>query len=200
MKHTLLIRLGGLAAMVSGVLYAAQGLAVWLLEPPFSLSIPYLNRASDLTRQTLVNVSDVALIVGALAAIVALHTLHREFYGMTETLVTLLALVGVTLILLSGLGDVLGPWWPSMPPIFTPPSWDLALAVVGGIGLGAVAVAARVLPWWCGVALIVGSLLFAPASLFGELFSAAVGVAWALVGSAVFRAGRRRTQQPSRVR
>src|SRR5215204_188900 len=45
---SMLIRLGGLVAMVCGVLYAAQGLTVWLSEPPFSLSIPYLDSASDL--------------------------------------------------------------------------------------------------------------------------------------------------------
>jgi hypothetical protein len=55
----MLTRLGGLVTMVCGVLYAAQGLAVWLSKPPFSLSIPYLDWASNLTIQTLVNVTDV---------------------------------------------------------------------------------------------------------------------------------------------
>jgi hypothetical protein len=108
----------------------------------------------------------------------------------------LTAFFGMALILVGGLGDVLRPWWHSMPPIFTPPIWNLPLAVLGGIGLGAVTVAARVLPWWCGVALIVGSLGFAPASLLGELWVTLVGVAWALVGSAVFRATTNRTREP----
>src|ERR687886_703444 len=72
---SVLIRLGGLVAMVCGVLYAAQGLTVWLSEPPFSLSIPYLDNASDLTWQTLVNVSDVVFLVGALVAVAALAIL-----------------------------------------------------------------------------------------------------------------------------
>ena len=83
-----LVRLEGLVAMVSGVLYAAQGLAVWLSEPPFSLSILYLDSASNLTCQTLVNVTDVVLLVGALAAVATLPALHRGSYGMTGTLVS----------------------------------------------------------------------------------------------------------------
>ncbi len=200
MKRTLLIRLGGLAAMVGGVTYTALGLAVWFSKPPFSWSIPYLD--SSRSMHFLDRVFFVLLVVGALAAIAALHTLHREFHGMTETLVSLVAFVGEALILVGGLGDVLrllqrdtdALWY------FTPLFLGLALAGLGGAGLGVVTIAARVLPWWCGVTLTIGSLFFAPASLFGELWGVLVGVAWALVGYAVFRAGARLSEQPSRVR
>ena len=82
-------------------------------------------------------------------------TLHaREFQGAAQILVVLLislpAFVGMALVLTGGLGDVLRPWWHSMPPILTPPIWGLALAVLGGVGLGTVTLAARVLPW-CAV-------------------------------------------------
>jgi hypothetical protein len=198
MKRTVIIGLGGLAAMVGAVAYATLSLAVWLSEPPFSRSIPYLDSASDLTIQTLVNVSDVFLAVGALAAIVALHALHRESYGMMGTLVFVVAFVGAALLLVVGLGYVLPLFlfWSS-----TPLNWGLMLAALGGMGLGVVTIAARALPWWCGVALIVGSLGFAPASLYGELWGVLVGVAWTLVGYAVLRAaGTHRSEQPSRVR
>lgn len=79
MKHTLFIRLGGLATMVGGFAATTTGLAIWLSEPPYSWSIPYLDSASNAAIQTLVNVSDVLLIAGALTAIVALHTLHGGF-------------------------------------------------------------------------------------------------------------------------
>jgi hypothetical protein len=200
MKHTLLIRLGGLAAIVCGVLYAAQGLTVWLKEPPFSLSIPYLDSASDLTWQTLVNVTDVVLLVGALVAVGALavlYILHRGVYGLAGTLVSLVAFVSLAFLIVFGLGDVF-QWflsWSSEPLI-----WSARLATLGGIGLGALTIAVGVLPRWGGVALIVGSLSLQPAALLGELFVALAGVAWATVGYALVRAGARLPERPSRVR
>ena len=114
---------------------------------------------------------------------------------MTGTLVSLVAFVGLVLLLISGLGDVLRLYW-----YITSPLLDIMLVALGGIGLGVVTIAARVLPWWCGVALIVGSLGFAPASLLGELWGALVGVAWAVVGYAVFREAVHQAEQTSRVR
>ena len=60
MMSSILIRLAGLVTIVGGVLYAVQGLAVWLWQPPFSLSVPYLNSASDQAIQNLVNVTHIS--------------------------------------------------------------------------------------------------------------------------------------------
>jgi hypothetical protein len=195
---SLLIRLGGLTVMVCGVLYAAQGLTVWVSEPPFSLSIPYLDRASDLTWQTLVNVTDVVLLVGALAAVATLPALHnRGSYRITVTLVSLATFIGLAILLVLGLGDVF-EWFRSLSS--KPLLWGFNLAVFGAMGLGAVTIVARVLPLWCGVALIVGGPSVVAAGLLGELSAAIAGVAWATVGWAIFRAAGRRTERPSRVR
>jgi hypothetical protein len=197
----MLIRLGGLVAMVCGVLYAAQGLAVWLSEPPFSLDIPYLDRASDLTVQTLVNVTDVVLLVGALVAVSAIAILcipHGGFYGMLlGTLVSLVAFAGSALLAVLGLGDVFG-WFNSWSSTLL--QWGFLLVTLGGMGLGVVTIAVRVLPRWGGVALIVGSLTQVLAGLLGELFVTLTGVAWTTVGFAVFRAAGRSTERPPRVR
>jgi hypothetical protein len=196
---SMLIRLGGLVAMVCGVLYAAQGLTVWLSQPPFSLSIPYLDGASDLTWQTLVNVTDVVLLVGALVAVAALavlYILHRGVYGLAGTLVSLVAFVSLAFLIVFGLGDVF-QW--SFGLGLESLIWSARLATLGGIGLGALTIAVGVLPRWGGVALIVGSLSLQPAALLGELFVALAGVAWATVGYAIFRAGGR-TERPPRVR
>jgi len=185
--------------MVCGVLYAAQGLSVWLSEPPFSLSIPYLDSASDLTWQTLVNVSDVVFLVGAMVAVAALATLyilHGGAYGIAGALISLAAFAGLALLVVLGLGDVF-QWlrsWSSTPLI-----WGSLLATLGGMFLGALTIAVRELPRWGGVALIVGSLAVEPAALLGELFAALAGVAWATVGYTIFRAAGRRTERPSRV-
>ncbi len=190
------LRLGGLAVIVGGLAATTTGLAVWLSEPPYSWSIPYLNSAGNAAIQTLVNVSDVFLIAGALAAISALHTLLGGFYDTTGTLVFLVVFVGVALLLVLASGDVLR--W--SPRFSTSPHGGYTLAALGGMGLGVLTMVRWAVPWWCGVALIVGSPGLAFAGLLGELFSAMAGAAWALVGYAVFRAGTRQSQQPSRVR
>lgn len=79
------------------------------------------------------------------------------------------------------------------------PLLGVMLVGLGGVGLGVATIAARALPWWCGVALMLGSFGFAFAALFGELWGVVVGSAWALVGYAVFGAANR-SQRPSRVR
>ena len=186
-----LIRLGGLAAMVGSVAYAIANLALWLSEPPVSELIRRLDR--DRTIQTLDNIFFVFLVLGALAALVSLYTLRAERYGMTGALVSLAAFGGLALSLVGALGDVLRLNWYIASPLL-----DIMLVGLGGIGLGVVTIAARALPWWCGAALIVGGPGFAFAALFGELWGVLVGIAWALVGYAVFRAANR-ARQPSRV-
>jgi hypothetical protein len=196
MNRISLIRLGGLVAIVGGLFAAMSGLAIWLSEPPFFWTIPYLDSASNRVIQTFVNVSDVFLLAGALAALAALHALHRGFYGMAGALAFLVASAGVALLLVLSLGDVLR--WTTW--FSTSPLGGFTLAALGGMGLGVVGMLRRVVPWWCGVALIVGSPSLAFAGLLGELFTAIAGVAWALVGYAVFQAEVHRAEQPSRVR
>src|SRR5919199_5659888 len=143
MARTGLVRLGGLVAIVCGVLYAAQGLIVWLSEPPFSLSIPYLDSASDITWQTLVNVSDVVFLVGALVAVAALATLfilHEGVNGIAGTLVSLVTFVGLALLVVFGLGDVF-QWFRSWSSTLL--IWSTALATLGGMFLGTMTIVLR---------------------------------------------------------
>ncbi len=66
------------------------------------------------------------------------------------------------------------------------------VVIVGFVALGIATVAARVLPWWCGAALMVFPIFPALGPLGG--------VPWVVVGYALFRAGSRLPEQPSRVR
>ena len=182
--------------MVGGLAATTMGLAIWRSEPPYSWSIPYLDSASNVAIQTLVNVSDVFLMAGVLAAIAALHALHGGFYDTTGSMVSLMVFVGAVVLLVLGLGDVL-----RLHPSFSAsPFGGYTLAAFAGMGLGVVTMVRRVLPWWCGIALIVGSPGLAFAGLLGGLFVAVAGAAWALVGFAVFRAGTHRQMRSSRVR
>ncbi len=145
-----------------------------------------------------------------MVAIAALHAIQRRHYGSPGALASLAAFVGVGM---SVGGNLVGELALAMAQVVM-----LLLVVgilaasVGIVGLGIVTLEARVLPRWCGVALIAGSppavglefmfsgLLGAAGILPGEIVWALVGVPWVLVGYALFRAGTHRALQLSRVR
>ena len=195
MLPSILIRLGGVVAMVSGALY----LSAELLNLPGGGALwrsyyGFLPGGGSLFFN--------ALLVGAMAATLAIATLYalrRDISGLLGTLSSVAAFVGVALTLWGELGSpvaaVLGLWVES----------------VGVLALGLVTMAVGELAWWCGVALIVWgwALVFLlllpmmgflappfPVSWGGIL----AGVSWMVVGFGVFRATRGRTEQPQRER
>jgi hypothetical protein len=149
------------------------------------------------------------LLIGALAAIVALHALQRQRYGSGGALAALAAFIGLVLLpvawILAG---------PSYPLSLTAAVLLVGLlaASVGIAGLGVVTINAGVLPRWCGIALIVGSppgvgilfLVSIPLGMAhilpGEAVWELAGIAWIAVGYGVFRTAARRTERPVRVR
>jgi hypothetical protein len=81
----------------------------------------------------------------------------------------------------------------------------------GMLALGAVTIRRRVMPLWCGVAVVVGSIGFGGGlvgdwvlgtSGTGYFVAVALlqGVPWTVVGYAVFRAAGSRDERPARVR
>jgi hypothetical protein len=195
MFSSILIRLGGLAAMVSGALYVLAELldlpgggALWrsyygFLPGGGSL---YFN----------------ALLVGSMAATLAIATLYalrRDIYGLLGILSSVAAFVGVALTLFGELGSpvaaVLG----------------LLMGSVGVLALGLVTMAGRQLAWWCGVALmawgwaLVFLLLLPMVGVLAPPFPVAwggvlAGVTWIVVGFGVFREARGRTEHRERER
>ena len=182
-----LIRLGGLAAMVGGIALAALGLVIWLCIPNCPRSTEYIS-----------SVFFVLLVLGAMAAIAALHLLQRERYGLFGSLAFLVAFVGVAMIFVDQLRNLVSPDTVELSWLFF---IGLLVATVGIIAYGVVTTRVGVVPWWCGAALIAGSPLI---GLFLYLFSPVedllLGVPWTVVGFAIFRAATRQAQQPSRVR
>ena len=195
MLPSILIRLGGLTAMVSGALY----ISAELLDLPGGGALwrsyyGFLPGGGSLSFN--------AFLVGAMAAtlaIAALYTLRRDISGLLGTLSSVAAFVGVALTLLGELGS--------------PVAAVLGLLVesFGVLALGLVTLAVGGLAWWCGVALIVWgwALVFLlllpmmgvlappfPVSWGGIL----AGVSWIVVGFGVFRAARGRTEQSERER
>jgi len=186
MKRTSLIRLGGVAAMVGGVVYAGGSLLLAkgpVLGGEFFLYIDSFGSGFFA----------VLLPLGAMATIAALHILQRERYGLPGALVSFISLVCLALAV-GALMVGITPNTISDCACMTVLGWSLLVATFSIPVLGSLTITAGVLPRWCGVALIFGSPLVA------LLIAPLGGAAWVVVGYAVFRAGGRQTQQASRVR
>ena len=217
MERGNLIRLGGVAAMVGGVASAALGLLYVLRVQGVSLG----SIENALQKGNYENPVLTVLLFGVMAAVAALHAIQRRHYGSPGALASLVTFVGGAMTV--G-GNLLGELVPTMAQVaMILLIVGVPAASVGVVGLGIVTIRARVLPRWCGVALIAGS----PPLLWGELLIVGTvmavlgllglptvgpgdigfgglwafeGVVWVLVGYAVFRAGGRRTQKPPQVR
>jgi hypothetical protein len=133
------------------------------------------------------------LLVVVSVAIVAIGTLLRGTrHGRLGIVACGVSLVGVVLLFVSLL---LGFW-----AIFTIPIGVL-VATGGLVVLANLTTRTNALPWWSGIALVAGGLAYILVLLpIHPLAVALVGVPWAVVGFAVFRAATRLTERPSRVR
>ena len=156
-----------------------------------------------------------------MAAIVALHVIQSRNYGRWGALVSGAAFAGLAM---TAGGGLLGGFVPALAgQAMLVMLIGVLVASAGVVGLGIRILTARVLPRWCGAALVAGSppfvfLEFMPVSfLESSLASAGLpsetpggmgwgvlwalpGLSWTLVGYAVFRAGAYRSEQPSRAR
>lgn len=189
-RASVLIRLGGLAAAAGGVLWSL----LWLMDMGTAVFLRGLGITIG-NMAALDNVVYVLLLLGIIVGVAALHALQREHYGFLGTLASLIAFVGAALLTygVSGRsGDLLF-------------YLGLLLTTVGLVALGIVTTGAGVLPKWCGVSILVGSPLFVLIGtvflgLLGPAAMQPVGVAWMLVGYAIFRAGSHLPERPARVR
>jgi hypothetical protein len=133
------------------------------------------------------------LLVVVSVAIVAIGTLlHGTRHGGLGIVACGVSLVGVVLLFVS---LFVGFW-----AIFTIPIGVL-VATGGLVVLANLTTRTNALPWWSGVALVAGGLAFILVLLpIHPLADSLIGVPWAVVGFAVFRAATRLTERPSRVR
>jgi hypothetical protein len=190
MSSSILIRLGGLAAMVGGVVYAGVG----LVEERLAEYLYYVDSISY-------GFVAVLLPLGAMAAIVALHALQRERYGWLAAVVSLTAFVGLALATGALTIGVVSSS-PDLDSLINVVLIGLVVASVGIVLLGGLTTATGMLPRWCGVALAAGSpvgvfltmipsvvlgVAFPGVFLIGGVFQALGGVPWVLVGYAIFR-------------
>ncbi len=209
MSSSNLIRLGGLAAIVGGVIYVLSGLGG--LAPIVGGVIG--GAIYGLSAVVPGELSAVLFLLSVMAVIVALHLLQRERYereryGWRGTLGFPTALAGLALTL----GAVIDLFFirvefPILADFLVPflVAVGMLIATIGILALGGLTLDAGVLPWWCGAALIAGNPLFGIALLLlvgGPHYDVSwlIAVPWVVVGFAVFRAAGRRTGRPPRVR
>jgi hypothetical protein len=201
MKHTSLIRFGGLAAMVGSAIFAVNG----------SLFIDWRKVGFGFA-----SVSGFLFLLSTMAVMVAIHLLHRKWerYGSGGTRAFFAAFVGVALTV--G-GSYFSEFMPDKAGIghllFL--TGDLLLvpvgvlvATVGILRLAVVTLRVGVLPRWGGVALFAGNPIVALGIYILSLIFSYLGhpsiwfwlvaLPWIAVGLAVFLAAGRRTEQPSR--
>ncbi len=177
MSSTNLIRWGGVAAMLGGV--------VFLMDTALTLTV--VNPSED-------RWPDVLFVIGILLVVVGLvgfHELHRGSYGRigragfyTVVIASLIQVVGLVGFLL---GSMALEW----------------LILVGGLGslvgfalYGAAILRAGVLPLWCGVAIIIAL----PSSIpLGEYANLLFGIVWLALGYILWSQRDSSAGQPSRV-
>ena len=177
MSSSDLIRWGGLAAVLGGVMWVAMGL----------LAIITVN--SEARYMDALFIVTLLLVLGGM---VGLHALQKENYerigraGFYLVIVGSLAMALSLVVLLAG-SEAL--------------EWLAALGsfglLIGFVLYGAASLQAKVLPRWCGVGLIVGL----PATIFLRDYGLILfGILWLALGYMLLSRSGAVTEQPSRVR
>ena len=187
MTHTLSIRLGGLAATVSGLLF--------VIAPIVGRYLP----------RALLGAMEVLLVVALLlmpVGMVGFHALQKQSYGR-------IGRVGFWMVVIAALAVALGSasylWWGS---VFGSSLLWLAMPM-GPLGLvmgfmlyGVATLQAKVLPRWCGVALSIAlpiALILSFPWSFASLFIV-FGLMWLALSYALWSHKDTSAEQSSRVR
>ena len=184
MKTTNLIRWSALAAQASGLMWIAAGL----------LTLAYPHSPPDVlgTRLDYLGTSVLsAAYLGVLGALVGLRARQVDSYGSLGTSGFLLAFVGAALLCVGQATSATLAGNGALGWLFDDPGYGFMVAInlllAGLVVLGIATLRARVLPSWCGLALI-GVVVV---SVFGAIVSTgaalvALGLLWMGVGYALW--------------
>jgi hypothetical protein len=183
-----IVRWGGWAGVLAGVMFVPAGILILFAPPqrPFNSFSDYLIEAILVVAFTL-----------AVVAVAGLHALQRGRYGRLGAAGSLITFLGYTLTAaVTAVTVLLGS-----EALYSVRFIGGLAVLIGSILLGAMTLRARVVPWWCGVLLIVGFPLGDVVdTTIGEGSEAIVlGILWGLVGYALLSSARAPGQQPVRV-
>ena len=193
MNRTSLIRMGGLAAVVGGVLFLAFPLLGYGLA---GFTHPFFYRVEE----ALLFLMVVALVLVPVG-MVGFHAFQRQSYGRIG-LAGFWLVVIASFVVAAGVADyfIWGDVLQELPPVWL--VWGVLGLLVGFLLYGMATLQAGMLPRWCGVAFIAalpvalalsGQLSFA--SMFGVF-----GLAWLALGYALWTRRGVTTVQNTRVR
>lgn len=176
MSSSNLIRLGGMAAVVGGVLWLAGGLIALMIGA---------NSQDPASFSSLVEGIFTVAFIGTLAGIAGLHVRQASSYGLLGTAGSVAAFTGIASMSAStGASALIGPTSVGNPILDSLFFLGFLIAVVGFVLLGIATLRVRVLPRWCGILLI----LFLPvvaalgASLGGFGAGIVQGTVWLALG------------------
>jgi hypothetical protein len=180
------VRWGGLAGVFAAVMFVVSFI-IYQLAP--------VQRTYDSSSDYLHQVVVLVAYAGVLVAILGLHALQSPSrrYGQLGAVGSLLTFIGYSIVfVVSAISTLQGG-----QTLLTVRLVGGVAALVGSILLGAMTIRARVVPWWCGVLLIVAFPL-------GDFSNAVVrdgeailmGLLWGSVGYALLR-GALHAPQPS---
>ena len=173
-----IVRWGGWAGVVAALTYVAAGTLI-LISP--------LQRVLGSVSEHSIEVILVVAFALTLVAIAGLHGLQSPRYGRLGAAGSSMTFIGYALIaVVAAVSIRVGGEALSAVRLVG------ALAILmGSVLLGAMTLRARVLPWWCGVLLIVGFPL--GAILDGNVARGSegivLGIVWGLVGYALLSSG-----------
>jgi hypothetical protein len=184
-----MLRWGGLAGVVAAVMFVLTTILAQLAPPQ-----KVFDSLSDYLRQVVLLVG----YVGVMAAILGLHALQSQSgrYGRLGAVGSLVAFIGYAIIFVVTAISTLQGGQALLSIRLT----GGVVVLIGSILLGVMTLRARVVPWWCGVLLIVAFPL-------GDLSNAIVsggeglllGILWGSVGYALLSLRDTVAEQPPRV-
>jgi hypothetical protein len=187
-----MVRWGGLAGVAAGVMFVLSGILTFIVAPP--LPTRALGSFGDYLYEVVVAVA----FALALVAIAGLHAAQRysERYGILGTAGFWLTFLGYALVLvIAHLYRLVGGEY-----ILSLRLVGGLLVLVGSILLGAMTIRAGVLPWWCGVLLMVAFPLGAfLENVLAGIENIVFAIAWGLIGYALLSRRGVVAEQPSRV-
>jgi Co/Zn/Cd efflux system component len=169
------VKWGGIAGLVAAAFLIVSGILTQMsaLEQTFDSAASYLFRG-------IVVAADIAIIV----ALLGIHALHRGTprYGRLGTTGTALTIAGYAIIaVVTVISMVLGQ--ASLLAIRLP---GAGLLIIGSVLLGVIIIRARLLPWWCGVLLVVAFPLGDVANaIFRSAESLLLALLWGSMGVAL---------------
>ena len=184
------VRWGGFGGVVAAVMWVLSAILIFLAMP----QRVSFNSFSDYLHQIVLLVA----YAGTLLAIVGLHALQSESssYGHVGATGSLITFVGYAIVFVVVIVSILE----GGASLLTVCLAGAAAVLIGSILLGAMTIRTRILPWWCGVLLIIAFPL-------GDLSNAVLeggegillGMLWGVVGYALLSRSGTVAEQPSPV-